>query len=286
MKTLLGIVASPRKRGNSELAIHRISDGVAEPHRLRLLRIQDFNIQSCRGCYQCLLRDSGCVLRDDFNDLVQAMAEADAWVFAVPTYCLGANAALKTLVDRGLGFHPFAKELWNKPAVGVTLAGMEGKEGYAKLMVDSAMRLLMAKAKGSVILNAALPGEVLLKEENLAVLDRLGRALLGDPIPLEGPRCPLCGGDTFRFLDRDTVRCMTCSNAGPFRAPDGNPEFDIRHSGHDLFLTETDQHAHKAWLTDMKNRFLANKDALKAVTLPYKGRAERVLPPQRDAKNP
>lgn len=271
MKKILGIIASPRKLGNSEIIIKEIASLCGREHELSLLRLNDFDIKPCLGCYQCLFRAEGCVLKDDFPLVVDAMARADAWIVAAPTYVLGANASLKRLVDRGLGFYKRGRELWKKPAVGVSIAGMEGKEGYCKLNVDSFLRLFMSDVKASVIMYGALPGEILIPPENRKTAEALGISLFGDPLPVSGPRCPLCGGDTFRFMENNKVRCMVCSNAGHFTTDmNGCAVFDIESSGHDLFLTEEDAITHKAWLSDMKERFLAHKDEMKAITQKFK----------------
>jgi multimeric flavodoxin WrbA len=70
MKKILGIVVSPRKLGNSEIMVKEISKHVEVPHELNLIRLSDFNIQSCRGCYQCLFKEGKCVLDDDLYEIL------------------------------------------------------------------------------------------------------------------------------------------------------------------------------------------------------------------------
>ncbi|MBI5845599.1 MAG: flavodoxin family protein [Deltaproteobacteria bacterium] len=285
MKKILGIIASPRKLGNSEIIIKEIAGLSGVDHELSLLRLNDFDIKPCLGCYQCLFRAEGCVLKDDFPLVVDAMAKADAWIVAAPTYVLGANASLKRLLDRGLGFYKRGRELWKKPAIGIAIAGMEGKEGYSKLNVDSFLRLFMSDVKASVIMYGALPGEILIPLENRRTAEILGKALFGEALPATGPVCPLCGGDTFRFMDDKKIRCMVCSNAGTFSVESGKPVFNIESSGHDLFLTEEDALTHKAWLSSMKERFLAHKDEMKAITRKFKNTGVWIRPPA-SSENP
>lgn len=280
MKKILGIIASPRKLGNSEIIIKEIAELSGVPHELVLMRLNDFDIKPCLGCYQCLFRAEGCVLKDDFPQVVDAMAGADAWIVAAPTYVLGANASLKRLLDRGLGFYKRGRELWKKPAIGISIAGMEGKEGSCKLNVDSFLRLFMSDVKASAVMYGALPGEILIPPENRRTAELLGKALFGEALPITGPRCPLCGGDTFRFIDDEKIRCMVCSNAGTFSQKSGKPVFNIESSGHDLFLTEEDAITHKAWLASMKERFLAHKDEMKAITQKFKKTGNWIRPPK------
>ena len=91
MIKILGIIGSPRKLGNSEIMIKEISRNISEPHELVLLRLTDFNIGSCRGCYNCLFKEERCVLDDDLYTVVDAMCAADAIILAAPTYFLGVN---------------------------------------------------------------------------------------------------------------------------------------------------------------------------------------------------
>lgn len=70
MKKILGIIGSPRKLGNCEIMVKEISRQISIPHELNLLRLQDFNILPCRGCYTCLLKNGQCVLDDHLNLLL------------------------------------------------------------------------------------------------------------------------------------------------------------------------------------------------------------------------
>ncbi|MEJ2656789.1 MAG: flavodoxin family protein, partial [Desulfobacterales bacterium] len=119
MKKILGIIGSPRKLGNCEIMVKEISNQLSIPHELDLLRLQDFKILPCRGCYNCLFKTEDCILEDDLTTVIQAMAKADAYILSAPTYFLGINASLKMLLDRGISFYAHIEDLWGKPAVGV-----------------------------------------------------------------------------------------------------------------------------------------------------------------------
>ena len=281
MKTILAIVGSPRRLGNCEIMAKEISRQISEPHNLKLMRLPEFDIQSCRGCYTCLFKNE-CIINDDFQSVVQTLVEADALITVVPTYFLGPNACLKRLSDRGIALYPYIEKLWSKPAVAVGIAGIEGKEGYTMLGLESFLKMLFADIKMQRIVYGALPGEVFMDDQNRKTAAEIGQALFGKPISEDAPCCPLCGGQTFRFLPNNLVRCMLCSNEGRMNVKNDQPDFEIYRSSHEFFLSLEEALNHREWLVGMKSRFKANKDQLKAICLNYRQSGEWIKPAKTD----
>ncbi len=279
-KTLLGIVGSPRKAGNSELFIKEIFRHLSDDWRLKLVRLPEMRLLPCKACYQCIFGDMKCPQKDDFQTVLEALAECDAYVVATPTYLLGANAALKRFLDRGLSFYGKLDRLWGKPAVGVAIAGIEGMEGYTKLNVDSFIKLTMGDLRGSRVLYGALPGEIFLERGGKEAAKELAHALRHDKLqePDSLPLCPTCGGDTFRFLPDGKVRCMLCSSAGSYTVESGRLCFQTKPGHHHLFLTYNDARDHSEWLRGMKDQFLARRQELKAVAQDYVQLGEWISP--------
>lgn len=270
-KTLLGIIGSPRKHGNCELFIKEVYKCLPEGWELKLIRLPEMAIHPCRACYQCLFGEMQCAQDDDFNDVLRALAQADAYVVAAPTYLLGANASLKQFLDRGLSFYGRLDELWGKPAVGAAIAGIEGLEGYTKLNVESFIKLTMGDLRGAEVVYGALPGEIFLNEGGKEAARKLAHALIDGRkgSDLAVPVCPACGGDTFRFLPNGQARCMLCSSSGPYGWESGRLSFQTVPGEHSLFLTYEDVKRHAEWLRGMKDLFMARRKELKAVTQGY-----------------
>ncbi|MCD6184234.1 MAG: flavodoxin family protein [Deltaproteobacteria bacterium] len=270
MKKILGLTASPRKLGNCEIMIKEISRQIPEPHELQLIRLPELDIQPCKGCYRCLFKEEECVLNDDFDMVLKSMIEADALILSVPAYFLGANASLKRFLDRGLSFYAHIDKLWGKPAVAAGIAGIKGKEGYTLLCIDSFLKLVLADNKYSRIIYGALPGEIFFNDKNKKIASDMAASLFGTRLKKTDPRCPLCGGDTFRFLEGNRVRCMLCSNEGVINIVNKKSVFEIDRGVHELFLTKKDAVEHKKWLQGMKIRFIKEKKRLKEISLPYR----------------
>jgi NAD(P)H-dependent FMN reductase len=280
MKQILGIVSSARRLGNCELMVKEVFRNIAEPAELTLLRLTDFRIESCRGCYRCLVENGRCVIDDDCATVIEAIRSADAVILAAPAYFLGAHSALKRFLDRGLSFYGDIDRLWGKPAVGVAVAGIPGMEGSTRLGVESFLKLILADVRQTRIVYGALPGEVFLNDGNRDAARSLARSLFGPQVPKAEPCCSLCGGDTFRFLGEDKVRCMLCSNSGTLHMHNGAATVVMEKSDHQLFLTRQDVTDHKAWLIGMKDRFVAMRKTLKPISIDYRKDGRWIKSPQ------
>jgi multimeric flavodoxin WrbA len=282
MKKILGIIGSPRQLGNCEIMIKEIARNIPEPSELLLLRLSDFNIQSCRGCYNCLSENAQCVLKDDFEKVLDALCIADAIILAAPTYFLGANAILKRVLDRSFRLYSRIDDLWGTPSVGICIAGIEGKEGHGLLGVENFLKFTMTDMKLTRVVYGALPGEVFLCAEKRKTAVALAHALFSPARQTDSYRCPVCGGDTFRFLDGTHIRCMLCSNSGMIDLSSGSPAMVIQKSKQDLFLTKEEALKHREWLRGMKTRFLSMKSDLKSVSVKYREDGKWITPSSSD----
>lgn len=279
MKRILGLIGSPRKLGNSEIMVKEISRHIAEPHELRVLRLNDFDIQPCRGCYACLFNGKGCVLKDQFSVVFDEILQADAYIVAAPTYFLGATSIMKRVTDRNLAFYSEAERLWGRPGVAVSITGIEGREGFTALGLENFLKMLLADLKASRVVYGALPGEVFYEEHAKNAAGELAAALFGAKEQPDGPACPVCGGQTFRFLGASRVLCMLCSNHGTLSVEGGVARFDVTMGEHEMFTSLRATLEHREWLKGMKNRFLSEKDRLKQLVRGYQDEGTPVVPP-------
>jgi multimeric flavodoxin WrbA len=257
--------------------VKEISRQLAVPHQLKLLRLPDFHLRYCNGCYRCLSK-GGCVLDDDLSVILDAIAAADALILAAPTYFLGAHACLKAFVDRGISFYAMAERLWGKPAVGIGISGIEGKEGSTLLDIERFLVTIQANNQMGRIVYGALPGEVVMNADNKQIAGELAAALFAAKTPQQEPCCSLCGGTTIRFLENGLVRCMLCSNAGELIDGPEGPALNIEASNHELV---TDQNAalhHHDWLKGMLARYHDQRQQLKEIKAAYNDKAVWVKP--------
>jgi multimeric flavodoxin WrbA len=273
VKTLLGLIASPRRLGNSELIVKEIHRQLPDEWELKLIRMPKMDIRPCIGCYQCLFGKMKCVQKDDTQVILEALVQCDAYVVATPTYVFGSNASLKRFLDRALSFYGYMDDLWGKPAVGVVIAGFRGLEGYTKLTVDSFIKFTLAEHRGSEVIFGALPGEIFLQGEGKKAAKRLAQAVMtANHEPTDrssAPVCQLCGGDTFRFLDRERVKCMLCSSEGSYSLNGERVQMKINVPEHPLFFSYEDAKNHLLYLQGLKEKFMAQRKEIKEMVKDY-----------------
>lgn len=97
---VLGISASPRLEGNSDLLLRQALAGAeSAAAETEYVRLCDLNITPCTECNFCY--ESGkCRIDDDYQTLCSKMLEADRMIFATPIFFMTVSAQAKTLIDR------------------------------------------------------------------------------------------------------------------------------------------------------------------------------------------
>ena len=100
-KNVLVISSTLRKNGNSEiLALEFLKGAKDNGKNVEFVSLQDKEIKFCKGCLACH-KLGECVIKDDSNDIVKKMKNADVIAFATPIYYYELSGQLKTLLDRG-----------------------------------------------------------------------------------------------------------------------------------------------------------------------------------------
>lgn len=268
-KKILGLVASYRKMGNSELLLKEIMDNVPEDSKPELLRLTDLKIETCKACYHCLREGNDCKLKDDFNFVMKKIHEADAVLIGVPVYLLGPQGSYKMLNDRLVGAYHHSKFTAGKPCAIVIPYGAEGWQGYSKAAALVLPRLLEMKLVDCWQVHTTLPGEFLLDEAQVHYARQLGRELFSSREYRPGVReCACCGSDLFRLLPGNGVECCIC-NTRAYLGEDNVPIFED--SPYRFSHAQLEEHLN-GWVVGMKQKFREDKDRLKEASRPYKNK--------------
>jgi multimeric flavodoxin WrbA len=101
MKNILVVSSSPRRGGNSDLLCDSFISGAKESgHNTEKLFLRDLDINYCTGCGYCINQKKGCAQKDDMNQILDKMINADVIVMATPVYFYTMCGQMKTFIDR------------------------------------------------------------------------------------------------------------------------------------------------------------------------------------------
>ena len=102
---IVTIYGGPRVDGNTATVLGWVEDALREKRRtVKRFNANTLDIRGCQGCYACTQSTDapGCVVQDDMQQVVSAMADAEAIVYASPLYMWGVAGQLKAVYDRGM----------------------------------------------------------------------------------------------------------------------------------------------------------------------------------------
>ncbi len=175
---VLGLVASPRKGGNTDMLVSAVLYGAGSSgNEIEKLFLYDFDISPCVDCRGCKNHNGQCVLKDGMKLLYPKLDEADVIVFGTPLYWYGPTAKMKLMVDR---FRPYilSRKLKGKKAV-LVVPSEEGAKACKHLigMFDLSFRYLGLDLVGKILATASEKGEVKEKPKILDEAFHLGKQL-------------------------------------------------------------------------------------------------------------
>ncbi len=97
---LLGIVGSPRKKGNCEILVNEAFKPAIEANwQTDLFLMSEKEVAPCHHCGGCY-KTGICVNKDDMQELYKQMDLADAILWVSPVYFGSVSAQLKAVMDR------------------------------------------------------------------------------------------------------------------------------------------------------------------------------------------
>lgn len=124
MRSLLILVGSPRRTGNSATLAQAVQRGAEQAGVHANVRfIDDYVSSFLRDCRSCRLPDGSCAIPDQFRGLfLEDFIAAEAVIFCSPIYWYGLSAQTKAFFDRTFCYYAASY-----PDSGEVIAGMSGK---------------------------------------------------------------------------------------------------------------------------------------------------------------
>ncbi len=130
MKVLV-ITGSAHRNGTTAVLAKEFIKGAAEAgHEVCRFDAAFKDVHPCIGCEKCHDTNTGCVFKDDMEELNPQLLDADAIIFISPIYYYAMNAQIKAVIDRFYA-NDMALHTPKKAVLMVTMADetMESAEG-------------------------------------------------------------------------------------------------------------------------------------------------------------
>ena len=101
MKKIL-LISGSNRNGNTNYLLKQIEQKI---DNTELILLSKCNIEYCKGSLACHKIDK-CVIKDDINEIINKIKEADLIIFGVPNYFDNVSGLFKNFMDR---LHPLYK---------------------------------------------------------------------------------------------------------------------------------------------------------------------------------
>jgi len=261
---ILGISAGTRNGRNDSICKEALLGAKEAGAEVEFIHLYDLDIKYCTGCNSCVRqmmsgKGNTCVVKDDFNWLMNEMLEADGILISAPIFEKGAPAIFHSLMDRfgprtdkGMviaateiakktgGMAPDPRYLKNKV---ISYIGIGGSDWMTRVQCDFSIHAMSPAWK--VIDNEAFSwsGAILVEEERIKRAHEIGSNIANAARDIENAAykgesglCPHCHCREFYFKPEGTVTCCNCGIEGKIEIQDNTYRF--------VFADEQLRHAH------------------------------------------
>ena len=106
MKKVVVISTSLRAGSNSQALAEQFAEGAKDAgNEVEFISLRGEEIKFCLGCLACQ-KLGACVIKDDVNDIMAKVLEADVVCWATPIYYYEMSGQMKTIIDRMNAMYP------------------------------------------------------------------------------------------------------------------------------------------------------------------------------------
>ena len=175
---VVGIVGSPRKKGNTEtLTAHTLEAIAEEGLGTEVIPLAGLDIRPCNACGVCLKKEE-CPIKDDLFPIYLKMKEADGIILASPVYYGSATALIKSLMERAGYIAGHNGRLFNGKVGGPLVVARRAGHNFTLAQLDFWFHISGMVVPGSTYWNIAFgreKGEVPDDEEGMKTAWNFGK---------------------------------------------------------------------------------------------------------------
>jgi multimeric flavodoxin WrbA len=188
---IIGVIASPRKGGNTAWVVNKILEGARDRGaKTQSFSFSDLDIRPCQGCLCChdSDRETGCIIDDDMQELYAAIGYADTLVLGSPVYMGQMSAQAKIFTDRLFAqisprFSPYYKEKMAKKKLVLVFTQGNPDPGMFQVYFDYTKHMfqLLEFDVKEVVVVAGMREEPAHERKDLpAVMKNIGSSLVSE----------------------------------------------------------------------------------------------------------
>ncbi|MFC1846308.1 flavodoxin family protein [Chloroflexota bacterium] len=176
--TVLAIVGSPRKKGNTEILTNHALKAIEEEGiNTKLIRLAGLDIRPCNGCCACVEAEA-CTIKDDLFPIYLEMKEADGIILASPVYYGSATGLMKSFIERTGYINRHNGEPFQRKVGGPLVVARRAGHNFALAEITFWFQVLGLIVPGSSYWNMAFgkdKGDVLKDEEGMNTAWNFGK---------------------------------------------------------------------------------------------------------------
>ena len=253
---VLGISAGTKNGSNDAMCKQALMGAQELGAEIEFIRVLDLDIKHCTGCIGCVMslmtgKGNKCVLKDDFDWLLDKMLDADGIILSAPIFEKGTAGIVRTLTDRfgprldrgnniistkiaeaTGGVVPDPRILKDKV---ISFMGVGGSDWCTRVQCDHGMLALTPMWK--VIDNDKFEWskKIIMEDEKLDRATEIGRNIAKAAMDMDNAQylgdkgvCPHCHSNNFFMSpESDDVICCLCGIEGKMKIEDGKPVFEF-----------------------------------------------------------
>jgi multimeric flavodoxin WrbA len=171
---------SPKKEGNTFHGIKMVADELEkEGIEVEIIHVGNKTIRGCLACNSCVKnQDEKCVIKDEVNEWIEKMKEADGIILGSPVHYSAIGATMKAFLDRAFYVTSVNKSML-RHKVGAAVVAVRRSGGVSTFEqlnnYINYSEMLMPTSNYWNVIHGTVPGEVKEDEEGKQIMRVLGK---------------------------------------------------------------------------------------------------------------
>jgi len=171
---------SPNKEGNTFQAIKMVATELEKENiEVEIIHVGNKTIRGCLACNGCVRnQDEKCVIKDEVNEWIQKMKDADGIILGSPVHYASVGATMKAFLDRAF-YVTSSNKAMLRHKVGVAVVAVRRAGGIPTFEqlnnYISYSEMLMPTSNYWNVINGTTPGEAKGDEEGKQIMRILGK---------------------------------------------------------------------------------------------------------------